>query len=85
MCIAARKQLTGVWLALAAILIAQLNAPPPIGVSGASVKTGPTPEAEAIVGGALPILLECTLGALSAPGAMESVCFLYIFSEVKIF
>ncbi|KAF5376630.1 hypothetical protein D9615_007856 [Tricholomella constricta] len=70
-CIASRRQLTAAWLSLAAILIAQLNPPPPVLLSGPHVKTGPTPEAEAIVASALPILLECALGTMAITGAME--------------
>lgn len=74
-CIASQRQLTAAWLSLAAILVAQLNPPPPLSASGASVKVGPSAEAEAIVGSALPILLECSLNAMGVPEAMESVSF----------
>ncbi|KAG5635745.1 hypothetical protein H0H81_010228 [Sphagnurus paluster] len=70
-CIASRRQLTAAWLSLAAILIAQLNPPPPILLNGSASKTGPTPEAVALVASALPILLECALGMMSVPRAME--------------
>ncbi|RDB17659.1 Importin-13 [Hypsizygus marmoreus] len=71
-CLASQRQLTAIWLSLAAILISQLNPPPPISISSVSVKVGPTPEAEAIVGSALPVLLQCSLNALGVPGAMEN-------------
>ncbi|KAJ7855598.1 hypothetical protein B0H14DRAFT_3865185 [Mycena olivaceomarginata] len=59
--------LNGVWLALAAILIAQLN-PPPLILS--SLKTGPSEEAEACVRQAVGALVTATLGVLGAPGGM---------------
>ncbi|KAF9456910.1 armadillo-type protein [Collybia nuda] len=73
-CLASRRQLTAMWLSLAAILIGQLNPPPSILLSSnsATIKSGPTAEAQAVVGGALPILLECSLGMLGVPGAMEN-------------
>ncbi|KAF8064415.1 armadillo-type protein [Lyophyllum atratum] len=70
-CLATRRQLTAAWLSLAAILIAQLNPPPPVLLSGPNIKLGPTPEAESLVSSALPILLECSLNMMAAPGAME--------------
>lgn len=73
-CHAARRQLTASWLSLSVSLISQLNPPPSLVLGeGLKVKTGPTPEAVVIVGAALPILLECSLNAMSPPGAMEAV------------
>ena len=67
------------WLSLAAILIAQLNPPPPI-LQSSKAEHGHEgrareAQAQAIVGGALPVLLECSLNAMSLPGAMQSVGF----------
>ncbi|KAF8995387.1 armadillo-type protein [Cyathus striatus] len=67
-CLAAQRQLTAVWLSLATILIAQLN-PPPFSLT---LKAGPSAEAEAVVANTLPVLLQCALGALGVPGAMEA-------------
>ncbi|KAF8188698.1 armadillo-type protein [Pholiota molesta] len=66
-CHAAQRQLTAAWLSLAAILIAQLNPP----VFSLNMKSGPTPEAEAVVRTVLPVLIQCGLGMLSLEGAME--------------
>jgi len=73
-CLASQRQLTAVWLSLAAILIAQLNPPPPI-LDSRTDRAGPTREAQAIVGSALPILLEYSLNVMGVPGAMPSVSF----------
>lgn len=74
-CLASRRQLTAMWLSLATILIGQLNPPPSIFLptNNSSVKGEPTVEAQTIVGSALPVLMECSLGMLGAPGAMENV------------
>ncbi|KAG6901557.1 hypothetical protein C0995_010614 [Termitomyces sp. Mi166 len=54
-------------------LLGLLNPPPSLVLGEAlNVKTGPTPEAVAIIGAALPLLLECSLNAMSPPGAMEA-------------
>jgi hypothetical protein len=71
-CLASQRQLTAVWLSLAAILIAQLNPPPPI-LESNQHKTGPSREAHAIVSSVLPVLLECSLNVMGVPGAMPSV------------
>ncbi|KNZ71941.1 Importin-13 [Termitomyces sp. J132] len=73
-CHAARRQLTASWLSLSVSLISQLNPPPPLVLvdEALNVKTGPAPEAVALVGVALPMLLECSLNAMSPPGAMEA-------------
>lgn len=68
-CVAAQKQLTAAWLTLAAILIAQMN-PPALLVS---LKSGPTPEAEAIARAALAVLLQASLSTLGQVGAMAGV------------
>ncbi|KAJ7653619.1 hypothetical protein DFH06DRAFT_1474761 [Mycena polygramma] len=65
-CRAAGRQLTGVWLALATILIAQLNPPPLI----LTLKSGPTEEAEAAVRQAVGGLVTSALSVLGAPGGM---------------
>ncbi|KAJ7696961.1 hypothetical protein B0H17DRAFT_1177748 [Mycena rosella] len=65
-CRAAARQLTAVWLALAALLIAQLNPPPLI----LTLKSGPTAEAEAAVNGALGAIVGAALAVLGAPGGM---------------
>ncbi|TFK73053.1 ARM repeat-containing protein [Pluteus cervinus] len=69
-CLAVQRQLTATWLSLFAILTAQLN-PPPAFIN-LSIKLGPSPEAEAIMRSALPLVLQCALGVLAQPGAMES-------------
>jgi hypothetical protein len=75
-CRAAGRRLNGVWLALAAILIAQLNPPPPI---LSSLKTGPSEEAEACVRQAVGALVTAALGVLGAPGGMVEVCLIPVF------
>ncbi|KAJ7092338.1 armadillo-type protein [Mycena belliarum] len=65
-CRAAARQLTAVWLALASLLIAQLNPPPLI----LTLKSGPTAEAEASVREALGALVGAGLRTLGAPGGM---------------
>ncbi|KAJ6522588.1 hypothetical protein B0H19DRAFT_655372 [Mycena capillaripes] len=65
-CRAAGRRLNGVWLALAAILIAQLNPPPLI----LTLKSGPSEEAEASVREAVGTLVAAALGVLGAPGGM---------------
>ncbi|KAJ6541009.1 hypothetical protein DFH09DRAFT_1394943 [Mycena vulgaris] len=65
-CRAAARRLTAVWLALAALLIAQLNPPPMI----LTLKSGPTEEAEAGVRGALGELVGTALAVLGAPNGM---------------
>ncbi|KAJ7913240.1 hypothetical protein B0H13DRAFT_2470633 [Mycena leptocephala] len=62
----AGRRLNGVWLALAAILIAQLNPPPLI----LTLKSGPSEEAEAGVREAVGGLVTAALGLLGAPGGM---------------
>jgi hypothetical protein len=69
-CFAAQRHLTAVWLSLATILISQLN--PPSMVTNAP-KSAPPPEVHAVVTAALPVLLQCSLGHLSQPGAMIAV------------
>ncbi|KAJ6468925.1 hypothetical protein C8R45DRAFT_1218716 [Mycena sanguinolenta] len=66
-CRAASRRLTGVWLALAAILIAQLN-PPPLFLT--PLKSGPTAEAEACVREAVGAVVSAALTVLGAPGGM---------------
>ncbi|KAL0952434.1 hypothetical protein HGRIS_006706 [Hohenbuehelia grisea] len=66
-CLAAQRRLNGIWLTLAGMLIAQLNPPPAL----MSLKTGPTPEAKAIVSSMLPVLLQAALGALAQPNALQ--------------
>jgi hypothetical protein len=68
-CLAAQRQLTAMWLSLAAILIAQLNPP----VISLSLKSGPTPEAEMTIQRLLPVLLQCSLTFLMEGGALEIV------------
>ncbi|KAJ7493752.1 armadillo-type protein, partial [Mycena latifolia] len=65
-CRAAARRLTAVWLALAALLIAQLNPPPLI----LTLRSGPTAEAEAGVREALGGLVGAALATLGAPGGM---------------
>ena len=69
MCLAAQRQLTAAWLSLAAILVAQLNPP----VFALNLRSGPVPEAEAVVNTVLPLLMQCGLQTLGVNGAMEAV------------
>jgi hypothetical protein len=69
-CVAARRQLTAVWLSLASSLIVQLDPPP---LFPPALKSMPNEEALRIVRGATPVLLETTLSALAQPDAMEDV------------
>ncbi|KAF7373942.1 hypothetical protein MSAN_00606600 [Mycena sanguinolenta] len=66
-CRAASRRLTGVWLALATIIIAQLN-PPPLFLT--PLKSGPSAEAEACVREAVGTLVGAALTVLGAPGGM---------------
>lgn len=66
--VAARRQLTAVWLTLATMLVGQMN-PPALG----TLKTVPTPDAKAFVSGLLPALLEPTLGVLAGPDLLADV------------
>ncbi|KAJ7087128.1 hypothetical protein C8R44DRAFT_991404 [Mycena epipterygia] len=65
-CRAARRRLNAVWLALATILIAQLNPPPLL----LTIKSGPTEEAEAAVRAAVGEIVSAALAVLGAPGGM---------------
>ncbi|KAJ7095461.1 armadillo-type protein [Mycena crocata] len=65
-CRAAERRLNAVWLALATILIAQLN-PPPLFLT---IKAEPNEEAEAAVRAAVGEIVAAALGALGAPGGM---------------
>ena len=68
-CGAAQRQLTAVWLALANMLIIQLN---PTSLT-APLRTVPSQEVLAIVRGVVGVLLQATLTTLSVEGAMEAV------------
>jgi len=68
-CLASQRQLTAVWLTLAAMLIVQL-AKPALDLS--TLKFLPNTEAQAVLSNALPVLLEASLNALGQPGAMEA-------------
>ena len=68
-CLAAREQLTAIWLSLTSILIAQLN-PPVFSLNG---RGAPTLEAEMTVRRLLPVLLQCSLTYFSVDSAMENV------------
>ncbi|KAJ6620534.1 armadillo-type protein [Mycena sp. CBHHK59/15] len=65
-CRAARRRLTAVWLTLATTLVAQLNPPSFL----LTLKTSPTPDAEAAVRAALAEIVHATLAVLGAPGGM---------------
>ncbi|KAJ7017049.1 hypothetical protein C8F04DRAFT_1406335 [Mycena alexandri] len=65
-CRAAGRRLTGVWLALATILIAQLNPPPLL----LTLKSGPSEEAEACVRQAVGQIVGAALAVLGVPGGM---------------
>ncbi|KAI9508978.1 ARM repeat-containing protein [Russula earlei] len=68
-CGAAQRQLTAVWLALANMLIIQLDPPAPCTVS---LRTVPSQEVLAIVREVVRVLLQATLNTLSIDGAMEA-------------
>lgn len=70
-CRAAGRRLTAVWLALATILIAQLNPPPMI----LTLRSAPSPEAEAGVRSAVGEIVGSALNVLGAPGGMVEVRF----------
>ncbi|KZV82789.1 ARM repeat-containing protein [Exidia glandulosa HHB12029] len=57
--VAARRQLTSVWLGLATMLVGQMNPP-----TASTLKVVPTPEAKAFVSGLLPAILEPCVQAL---------------------
>jgi len=69
-CRAAQRQLTAVWLALANMLIIQLN---PTSLM-ASLRAVPSQEVLAVVREVVSVLLQVTLTTLSVEGAMEVVC-----------
>jgi hypothetical protein len=68
-CGAARRQLTAVWLALANMLIIQLN---PSSLA-APLRAVPSQDVLAIVRDVVSVLLQATLTTLSIEGAMEAV------------
>ncbi|KAK0494340.1 armadillo-type protein [Armillaria luteobubalina] len=85
-CMAAERQLTASWLALATMLFAQMNPPPPMPLTGdedgllkrreAELERQRAEEeerAKAVVIEVLPILLNVSLSFMAAPGAMENV------------
>ena len=73
-CMAAQRQLTAVWLSLAAMLVIQLNPP---SLVPKTFKSEPSPEASAIALNVLQVLLQTSLNAFSQPGVMVSVCLVY--------
>ena len=68
-CGAAQRQLTAVWLALANMLIIQLN---PTSLT-APLRAVPSQEVLVIVREVVSVLLQATLTTLSVEGAMEAV------------
>ena len=68
-CGAAQRQLTAVWLALANMLIIQLN-PTSLTVP---LRTAPSQEVLAVISEVVGVLLQATLTTLSVEGAMEAV------------
>jgi hypothetical protein len=68
-CGAARRQLTAVWLALANMLIIQLN---PTSLT-APLRALPSQEVLDIIREVVGVLLQATLSTLSVEGAMEAV------------
>ena len=66
----AQRQLTAVWLALANMLIIQLDPPEPY---TASLRAVPSQEVLVIVREVVRVLLQATLNTLSVDGAMEAV------------
>lgn len=75
-CLASQRQLTAVWLTLAAMLVGQL-AKPTLDLSTLRLK--PNPEAQGILSSALPILLGASLNTLGQQGAMEAVSYISLF------
>ncbi|KAI0262791.1 ARM repeat-containing protein [Gloeopeniophorella convolvens] len=68
-CRAAQRQLTAVWLALANMLVVQMNPSVPF---TASLRSTPSQEVLTIVRDVLNVLLRTTLHALGVEGAMEA-------------
>ncbi|KAI0743038.1 ARM repeat-containing protein [Daedaleopsis nitida] len=68
-CLAAQRQLTAVWLSLAAMLVIQLNPP---SLVPKTFKSEPSTEASDIARGVLQVLLQTSLNAFSQPGVMVS-------------
>ncbi|KAH7905355.1 armadillo-type protein [Hygrophoropsis aurantiaca] len=69
-CLACQRQLTAVWLSLASMLVVQLD--PPVLFPSSTLKSGPSAEAQEIIGSALPLLLQTSLSVLGQPNVMES-------------
>jgi hypothetical protein len=69
-CVASQRQLTAVWLALAGVLVVQLNPPPLVPTT---LVEQPDEEASRIVSSLLPVLLQTCLSVLSQPDAMQNV------------
>lgn len=69
-CHAAKRQLTAVWLSLAAILIVQLDPPTLVPTT---FKSMPSEGSKELVLNVLVVLLQTALGTLGQPGAMENV------------
>ncbi len=67
-CAAIQRNVNAVWLALASMLIRQLDPP-----SLLSLKSKASAEAEALVSQLLPMLLEATLTFLGRDGVMQDV------------
>lgn len=78
-CLASQRQLTAVWLTLAAMLIVQL-AKPSLDIS--TLTFIPNTEAQGVLSNALPVLLEASLNNLSQPGAMEAVGDIHWLSQI---
>ncbi|KAI0290272.1 armadillo-type protein [Multifurca ochricompacta] len=68
-CRAAQRQLTAVWLALANMLIIQLDPPAPFTVS---LRAVPSQEVLSVVRDVVGVLLQATLETLGVEGAMEA-------------
>ena len=66
-----QRQLTAVWLSLAAMLVIQLNPP---SLVPKTFKSEPSPEASAVALNVLQVLLQTSLNAFSQPGVMVAVC-----------
>ena len=64
-----RRNVTGVWLGLAGMLIGQLN--PPSTTTGV-LKTFPTPETRSFVARVLPSLVDPVMRVLNSPAALAS-------------
>ena len=77
-CVAAQRRLSGVWLSLTGMLLAQLDPP-----SLTTLSLGPRPESQSLVLTVLPILLEPCFHILNSTEAMETVSTLHLIPFIS--